>query len=170
MIKREEKVIKYLERFNNVKEHLQVKYKKEFPSWFLSSLLGHHFDSDDVHRYLIANKNLESIDLESILDRKIALVIGSFEFDSTLFDSILSDNIEKARIRDNGRIWIIHNDDKDPKPSLPHAHDYNLNLKLHLGTGEYFRKNRRLGKLDKKEFERLKLKIAQAGIDLTQVK
>ena len=154
MTDKERKVRTYQKAFEEAKNFLEKKYDKTFTAHFLSSLLGHHFDSEDVHIYLISNTDFNPIDLKSILDNEIESVIGSVEFNSSDFDFIISDQIEKARIKENGLIWIIHNSDKDPKPSQPHAHEYSLNIKLHLGTGDLFKKNKKVGSLRKKEFLR----------------
>ena len=117
------------EKFEQAKSFLEKKYDKEFSSYYLSSLLGHYFDSDDVHIFLIFHKEIDTIDLKTILDNEINTIIGTFKFDSSEFDFVFSDRIEKARIKENGLVWIIHNSDKDPKPSKPHAHEYSLNVK-----------------------------------------
>ena len=166
MTNKEKKVRAYQKAFEEARISLEKKYEKSFSSHFLSSLLGHHFDSNDVHIDLISQTGFNPIDLKSILDNEIETVIGSIEFNSSDFDFIVSDKIEKARIKENGLIWTIHNNDKDPKPSQPHAHEYSLNIKLHLGNGEMFKKNKRVGTLHKKEFQRLKDKIIKKGISL----
>lgn len=35
-------------------------------------------------------------------------------------------------------IWRIHKNDTDPFPSIPHAHNIESGLKLHLGNGELY--------------------------------
>ena len=165
MTDKERKVRTYQKAFEEAKTFLEKKYDKTFTSHFLSTLLGHHFDSKDVHIYLISNTDFNPIDLKSILN-EMESAIGSLEFNSSDFDFIISDKIEKARIKENGLIWIIHNSDKDPKPSQPHAHEYSLNIKIHLGTGELFEKGKKVGTLRKKEFLRLKEKIIKKGISL----
>ncbi len=52
----------------------------------------------------------------------------------------------KVKLR--GHIWTVHKTDPDPFPSKPHAKDYDRRVKLHLGTGEIFdRERRHVGKL-----------------------
>jgi hypothetical protein len=58
---------------------------------------------------------------------------------------------EGAEFKVNGEIWRVHKNDPDPFPSFPHAHcvsgPENLKgCKLHLGTGELFRKKQSMGR------------------------
>lgn len=169
MSDREYMVIKYQKRFEEAKLFLEEKYNREFAPSFLSALLGHHFDSDDVHTYLIFHPNIDSIDLVNILVDEFENILGTFNFNLSNVESLISDRIEKARIKDNGLIWIIHNNDKDPFPSKPHAHEYTINIKLHLRTGECYRKGKVIQKLGKKEFQRLLQKIESEGMKLPQI-
>lgn len=67
---------------------------------------------------------------------------------------------KKVRIKDNGLIWIIHKNDKDPFPSVPHAHCLDQNIKLDLGSGEYYRNRIFKGRLKKKDFLDLRVKAS----------
>ncbi len=149
MTGKKKKLEKYLQKFDDAKEFLVKKFNEEFSSEYLSSLLGHYFNSNNVHEFLIFHEEIDSINLKVILENEIGSVIGEIKFDSQDFKFISIDSIEKAKIKENGRIWIIHNSDRDPKPSKPHAHNYESNLKLHLGTGEYYRNDHKLGTLPK---------------------
>ena len=65
---------------------------------------------------------------------------------------------EEKDLHINGTLWrVIGAGDKDRWPSLPHAHDYENNLKLNLFNGEYFEVGTRSykGKLTKKELARI---------------
>jgi hypothetical protein len=42
------------------------------------------------------------------------------------------------KVKFDGHIWIIHQNDPDPWPSKPHAHDYDEKQKLDLGSGNIF--------------------------------
>jgi hypothetical protein len=64
--------------------------------------------------------------------------------------------IEKAQIRSNGCCWVIHRNDQDTFPSNPHAHDYDNNVKLDLGSGMIYRKKDPYKKMSKKELMTLR--------------
>lgn len=63
--------------------------------------------------------------------------------------------------RVRGEVWRVHKGDADPYPSRPHAHcidgrRFYAGTKLHLGTGELFRKSAPLGLYyPPKDFSRL---------------
>jgi len=81
------------------------------------------------------------------------------DLDDDDFDWYPSDDLKKATVRDDGNLWIIHQNDADPKPSNPHAHNYEDNLKLDLYNGNLFRKTKLVGKLKAKELAALVEKI-----------
>lgn len=60
-----------------------------------------------------------------------------------------------------GEVWRVHKGDADPFPSIPHAHciagsDRFVGCKLHLGTGELFKKRNSLKRrLELNKFQRL---------------
>jgi hypothetical protein len=88
--------------------------------------------------------------------------------DSILPDDLFEDELEKARIKMSGEIWEIHMNDKDTFPSNPHAHNYERQLKLHLGNGRLYRKTEWIDKIRPKEFKLLRMVIEEniAGIKL----
>lgn len=165
-MKREQTFYEYLTEYNKAKECLRMEFQLSLDDELLSSLLGHHFDSEKIHEFLVNGQNLETYDLLEILRNEIRHFLGSVEFDSQeIYDSV-TNNLEKARIRDKGLIWTIHKNDKDPFPSNPHAHEYNLNYKMDLNAGIIYKKGKQVGKLGKKDFDRLKTKITEKGIEL----
>jgi hypothetical protein len=68
----------------------------------------------------------------------------------------------------SGRIWIIHQNDPDPWPSRPHAHEYSRREKLSLSTGEIFSIPARTprGRLRPAELADLRGEIARRRPDL----
>jgi hypothetical protein len=58
---------------------------------------------------------------------------------------------EIVKVRPN--IWNFHKNDKDPWPSVLHAHDYEKNLKLDAISGEIFNvtTRKRVGRLNEKK-------------------
>jgi hypothetical protein len=71
-------------------------------------------------------------------------------------EGILKKN--KVRFKDKGVIWIIHKSDKDPKPSNPHAHNLENNIKLDLSNGNYYIKTQFIGSISKKDLIRIREK------------
>jgi hypothetical protein len=83
-------------------------------------------------------------------------------------ESIIPEGTERALfeqyVTHNGERWVIHKSDADPHPSTPHAHNYDSNLKLHLGSGELYMGRRRVGKIRAKHLVEIRERIS--GIDL----
>ena len=77
-------------------------------------------------------------------------------------DTIFPYNVlfyKKVRIKNNGLTWIVHKYDKDPFPSIPHAHCLDQNLKLNLINGKYYRNRKYKGKIYKKDLLLIRQKI-----------
>lgn len=68
-------------------------------------------------------------------------------------------NLYEKRIKSKGEIWIINKYDSDHSPSIPHAHNSRLGLKLHLGNGKLFRKKKQVGSLPRKKLLLIRDKI-----------
>ena len=165
-------VRKYQDLFEEALIILRSKYGNHVNSGLLSDLLAHHFEEERIHEFIIKNygHKLDNLNLLSILDREVQSIVDSVDFESPELEELEFDNIEKAQVKEKGGVWRIHKYDDDDFPSSPHAHEASNNLKLHLGTGEIFRKRQLLKKLNKKEFSRLCQKIEKKGIDLTHLK
>jgi hypothetical protein len=72
------------------------------------------------------------------------------------FPKLLTEGV----IKHKGEKWEIHKYDKDSFPSNPHAHNYDANVKLHLGTGELFNSKREaIGKLKSRELQAIRGKV-----------
>ena len=63
---------------------------------------------------------------------------------------------KKILIKASGAIWQIHQNDSDPFPSNPHAHQIGQNIKLDLSNGNCYRKRKLLGRIDKKELLKIR--------------
>ena len=85
-----------------------------------------------------------------------------------LSESIIPDGVVRAiydqQVKHNGEIWMVHKNDADPHPPIPHAHNYDANLKLHLGNGDLYDKKKIVGNVGKKSLIAIREKIV--GIDL----
>jgi hypothetical protein len=82
--------------------------------------------------------------------------------------SVIPDDVPRAlfeqQVKHKGEVWVIHKNDADPHPSSPHAHNYDANLKLHLGNGDLYAHTTRVGNIGKKALCVIRQKII--GIDL----
>lgn len=59
---------------------------------------------------------------------------------STILPPDLPLLVHKKQYKVSGEIWTVHQNDADPFPSSPHAHNYDQNLVMHLGNGKLYRK------------------------------
>ena len=66
---------------------------------------------------------------------------------------------KKVLIKNNGLTWIIHKNDKDPFPSIPHAHCLDQNLKLDLINGRFYRNRKYKGRISKKDLILIRQKV-----------
>jgi hypothetical protein len=72
-------------------------------------------------------------------------------------------------IRCNGNVWYVHKSDADPHPSSPHAHNYEKNLKLHLGNGQLYRRKDLVGVIGKKELLAIREKIKSIALPVLEI-
>ncbi|PTS98419.1 hypothetical protein DBR11_14900 [Pedobacter sp. HMWF019] len=110
-----------------------------------------------LHR-LNARQMVNIVDVADLRDP------GSFE-DILMADSILPSGVagvlNEETVKNGGEIWRVHAYDKDPFPSIPHAHNLRTGYKLHLGNGTlYTATNKSLGSsISKKDLETIRAKI-----------
>jgi len=77
--------------------------------------------------------------------------------------------IRKKDYRIKGEIWTVHKNDIDPFPSIPHAHNYDQNLTMHLGNGNLFRKRQLVGAAKRKVFLQLRALISNVELPLLEI-
>jgi len=75
----------------------------------------------------------------------------------------------EAKIKHKGEKWTIYKNDADPFPSNPHAHNYESGLKLHLGNGALYLKNKVVNHISKKNLRLLRSKISRRNIKLPEM-
>ena len=136
---------------------------------------GVHLDSPKIYRALIDYFDVSELPNEVLFkeltkDQIVKIVLGyDFERRSLITTVILDESIlpeevpqyfEKAIIKFKGQQWEIHNSDHD-FPSSPHAHDYQNNYRLHLGTGELYYKRKIISRISKKDLLRLRKRIIE---------
>ena len=88
---------------------------------------------------------------EKLKDYPFERESSQFIEEVVLEEDILPDGtlrlITEETVKSKGQVWRIHSNDQDPFPSSPHGHNLESGLKLHLGTGELFRKTKNAGKI-----------------------
>jgi hypothetical protein len=67
--------------------------------------------------------------------------------------------LAEQTVRYRGQVWRIYRNDADPFPSNPHAHNLESGHKLHLGTGELFRKRQVVGNISRKDLLALRERL-----------
>ena len=63
---------------------------------------------------------------------------------------------QKIRFKSGNTIWVIHEYDRDPFPSNPHAHCRDRNYKLHLGNGQCFQKRQLVHTFNRKQLLKIR--------------
>lgn len=95
------------------------------------------------------------------------VVLAVIEFEESIIPDGVPVRLVEAVIKNRNEIWEVHKYDKDPFPSNPHAHNAQNGLKMHLGTGELFRKRQCVGKVRAKDLLAIRRRLA--GFALPQL-
>lgn len=90
---------------------------------------------------------------------KCDIILKEITFEYSILPNDLPRNITKKRLKVKGEIWEIHKNDADPFPSNPHAHNYEQDVKLHLGTGDLYRNHDIVSKIKRKNLEKIRSKL-----------
>lgn len=112
--------------------------------------------------------DLLALNLDS---EKMLNVLGSFDFrwlspiaqvsfDSSIIPEGVPIRFVEALIKHRNEIWLVYQNDADPFPSQPHAHNGENDLKLHLGNGNLYRKREVVGKIRFKDLMVIREKLA----------
>lgn len=126
----------------------------------LSELHGLELNDTDIQAALVEVLEIPAESPLGVLDRgltatQIVETLRTFNF-KKLHPEILSEFTEdqplvpegiprlltEQTIKVKGEVWRVHKNDADPFPSIPHAHNYESGMVLHLGSGEMFDRNR----------------------------
>lgn len=79
------------------------------------------------------------------------VLLAEVAFRNSIIPAGVPVRLEEQTVRRHGQVWRVHWTDADSFPSNPHAHNLDSGLKLHLGTGELFRKKVLVGKIRVKD-------------------
>ena len=153
------KINAYSKVLNLATEKLQrvekVDIESEEVEMYLVLYYGLNYNQHDKH-IILSDKQLTDDDIVQIALSEKKNVLTHFTLEAKILpEHACEDLLKKAQIKVKGDIWIIHKGDVDPFPSKPHAHNYNENIKVHLGNGELYRKKDNVGKLERKKYRRL---------------
>ena len=148
----------------------------------LQSKFTYRIESTHIQSALMRRKSLShSVDLMrfSWMADSIVSELKNERFEEAASQKLFSISLSKSiippgstllitekRVTVNNEIWEIHKNDVDPFPSNPHAHNYEANLKLHLGNGQLYRKRQYRGKIKKKDLIRIREELTAASITL----
>lgn len=83
--------------------------------------------------------------------------------DQLIMEGTQGEHVE-LKVRNAGEQWFIHQNDADPFPSSPHAHNYPQKLKLHLGNGDLYRGRSIVGNVGKKALKRIRDEISHVPL------
>jgi hypothetical protein len=143
------KLLKYIKEADKARNILSKKFGVVISSLdfqkALSSILGYD-DKDStsiINHELTAEQMLEKLDKYEF---NFLEEIASITFDSSILPEGVLRQLNEEEVKHKGEIWVIHKNDKDPRPSNPHAHNKATGYKLDLSTGElYFSNNKPVG-------------------------
>ncbi|PZU78192.1 MAG: hypothetical protein DI546_04330 [Rhizobium sp.] len=162
----------YINAANGALPILSSKHRREIGSDELQNALCRVLGIDELDgvdlldHNLTADKMLELLEDFDFTPVEVLHTIELSEEDGIIPENTLVVLLEKV-VKVKGEKWEIHRYDADPWPSNPHAHNYASRLKMHLGTGELFDKNRQSkGKIAAKKLAAIREQLTAAGITL----
>lgn len=173
MSDREKKLLTYLSRAEEAERLLKEKGLHYANGSFIWQILQIEYNLTDIPTEVLF-KDLTVSDIVAVIVKHKYLYgepLGQVEVDKSILLEGLDDSLIKAHLKFKGEIWVIHKNDKDTFPSNPHAHNYESNVKLHLGNGELYRTKELCGQVRKKELIALRdlIKTRLPSLDLPQL-
>ena len=94
----------------------------------------------DVPEELLTRQWTKQLMLEQLADtdfrRMFPVVLAEVRLPFSVIPAGTRRRIEEITVRMNGEVWRIHQNDADPFPSNPHAHNVESGAKMDLSTGE----------------------------------
>jgi hypothetical protein len=111
---------------------------------------------------LLLDKNLSHSEMISVVKeypfyKTNPTILCEFIEDPPLVPDSIPRLLTERTLKVCGEVWRVHKSDADPFPSVPHAHNYESGVVLHLGTGEMFDINRNfIGRIGTKQLTRIR--------------
>jgi hypothetical protein len=95
------------------------------------------------------------------------VLLAEITLPSCIIPESLPVRLTEATFKISGYIWRIYQNDADPFPSNPHAHDVENGYKMDLGNGNLYRSTRCTGDaVKKKDLLELRAQAEQKGVVL----
>lgn len=94
------------------------------------------------------------------------VVLATVELDESILPGDLPRRLEEKQVKVGGEVWLIHQNDADPFPSRPHAHNKASGVSLDLKTGLLYQKRQHVGQVRKKHLSDL---LEKAKIDVSSI-
>ena len=143
---------------NRLMYELNVYINNEDIMSALMEINNQNWDYDKIKKYYILSKEYK-------INKKIYELI---EFNESII--VNHDNLIyfDECIKNNGEIWYIHKNDKDPFPSIPHAHNYDWQISMHLGNGCYYQGRKFKGKIKRKHLLEIRNKIKKITLPVLE--
>lgn len=147
----------------------------------LSARVGRKLEYTHIEQALVETLRLDSsVELlrKNLTAEAVTSLLKGYDFNRlfpqlieiiSLSHSIIPDEtprkLTEVTIRSKGEVWRIYQNDADPWPSNPHAHNLESGLKLHLGTGELFRGSRFTGhKISAKSLDEIRARLSKFNL------
>ena len=134
----------------------------------------------EVEEALVVVLNLE--DQFALLDHKLTAdeivsllvhfpfskptLIACVEFPESIIPEDVPIRLVEALVKHRNEVWLVHLYDADPFPSNPHAHNEENGLKMHLGSGELYRKREKVGKIRWKDLLTIREKLSNISLPI----
>ena len=138
-----------VEQFQQMQFEVEQKLKRVLDPHKVAEHLISKGISVDVEAKVLLHLDAEFLSqFPSFIDRVI--------LDGSVIPSEIPVYVRKKRYRISGEVWVVHQNDVDPFPSSPHAHNYDENLVMHLGNGKLYRKREYITTAKQKKFIQLR--------------
>jgi hypothetical protein len=114
---------------------------------------------DDEHSAEAIVEQLLSYDFKKLHPN----LMGEVFLDHSILPEQVTQRLVEVTVKAHGQVWRIYQNDADPFPSNPHAHNVQSGLKLNLTNGELFlRRKKQPKKVSAKDLRFINNEIAKA--------
>ncbi len=113
-------------------------------------------------QFALLGRQLQVEEIVSLLARfsfSKQILLAQVEFTKSIIPEGVPVRLVEAMAKHRNEIWLVHQYDADPFPSNPHAHNEENGLKLHLGTGNLYRKREIVGRVRRKDLLAIREKL-----------
>lgn len=113
-----------------------------------------------IHQELTSEKIVQLLQHHDFGKHHLEVLTG-FTLEESIVPEHLPKLLTEQTVKVKGEIWQVHKNDADPFPSIPHAHNYESGVSLHLGTGELFKKRDSVGQIKCKKLKIIRNKLTK---------